>query len=136
MQNSETAEAQLLSFISDKFSLWSSLSLTHKLFLFLFQFVVVSLPETVRFLTPTEITVSPSSLSHSFSTSSFTPLQHLPPTCPYPSPAFCSLTPALCWPSSKDSGRFTHTQLHSRTAFLRSVAAIWKFHITKCDACT
>lgn len=35
-------------------------------------------------------------------------------------------------PWSKDGGRFTHTQLHSLTAFLRSEAVIWKSHIEVC----
>lgn len=35
-------------------------------------------------------------------------------------------------PWSKDSGRFTHTQLHSPLAFLRSGAVIWKSHIEVC----
>lgn len=53
-----------------------------------------------------------------------TPLPCLPPTCPYPlSPP---LSPHSHQPWSKDSGRFTHTQLHSLMAFLRSGAMIWK----------
>jgi len=45
------------------------------------------------------------------------------------------LSPHHHQPWSKDSGRFTHTQLHSLMAFLRSGAVIWKSHIEKCEVC-
>lgn len=70
------------------------------------------------------------SLSHSRRISPSTPIPCLPPTCPYPSP------PHSHQPRSKDSGRFTHTQLHSLVAHLRSGAMIWKSHIDKCEECT
>lgn len=75
-------------------------------------------------------------LSHTqspvFSTSSFTPA---PTSASHLSLPLSPLSPHCHQQWSKDSSRFTHTQLHRPLAVLRSGAVIWKSHTEKCEVC-